>query len=60
MAITPGMGWNSWNHYHCDGLNEKVVIETMDAFVEKGLKAKGYEFINLDDCWQIARNEVIF
>jgi alpha-galactosidase len=30
VALTPGMGWNSWNHFHCDGLNEKVVMDTID------------------------------
>ena len=27
LARTPPMGWNSWNKFACEGLNEKVVRE---------------------------------
>uniref|UniRef100_A0A7I4BGN4 Alpha-galactosidase n=1 Tax=Physcomitrium patens TaxID=3218 RepID=A0A7I4BGN4_PHYPA len=43
LASTPPMGWNSWNHFACN-VNETVIFET-------GLAAKGYKYINLDDCW---------
>ncbi|XWS50923.1 hypothetical protein CRYUN_Cryun12cG0132200 [Craigia yunnanensis] len=50
IAQTPPMGWNSWNHFGCD-IEEKVVMETADAMVSRGLAKVGYEYINLDDCW---------
>jgi len=53
----PPMGWNSWNHFKCDGLNETVVKEVADSIVANGMKDAGYEYIVLDDCWQIARDE---
>lgn len=55
LAKTPQMGWNSWNHYNCD-INETVIKQTADKMVELGLDKKGYVYVNVDDCWQIARN----
>ncbi|XP_065841971.1 uncharacterized protein [Oscarella lobularis] len=55
VAQTPPMGWNSWNHFGCHGLNEDVIKGIADAFVSTGLKDCGYEYVNLDDCWQINR-----
>lgn len=57
LALTPPMGWNSWNRFQCDGVNETVIKEMADAMVEKGFKAVGYEYIVIDDCWQIGRDE---
>ncbi|XP_013385555.1 alpha-galactosidase [Lingula anatina] len=54
---TPPMGWNSWNHFQCDGLNESVVKETVDLLISSGLAKAGYKYVNLDDCWQLTRNE---
>lgn len=31
------------------------VLAVADAFVKLGLKAAGYEYVNIDDCWQVAR-----
>ncbi|KAG0564057.1 hypothetical protein M758_8G074400 [Ceratodon purpureus] len=50
LAATPPMGWNSWNHFACS-VNEAVIFETADALVSTGLAAKGYNYVNLDDCW---------
>jgi alpha-galactosidase len=50
------MGWNSWNHFQCEGLNEKVVRETADALLSSGMRNAGYEYIVLDDCWQSGRD----
>ena len=56
LALTPPMGWNSWNYFQCDGINEQVIMETADAMVESGMKEAGYEFIVIDDCWQVGRD----
>lgn len=45
------MGWNSWNHFGCDGLTEELVRETADAIVSSGLRDAGYDVVTLDDCW---------
>jgi alpha-galactosidase len=56
IAATPPMGWNSWNKFACNGLNEKVVKAQADAFVTSGMKDAGYQYVNLDDCWMDGRD----
>ena len=41
VAKTPPMGWNSWNHFACSGLNEDVVLSAAKAIVSTGLKKAG-------------------
>ena len=55
LGRTPPMGWNSWNKFHCN-INETLITQTVDLIIQTGLADKGYKYINLDDCWQIARN----
>src|SRR5437899_6021465 len=50
-ATPPTMGWNSWNAFGCHGLTETLVRETVDAIVNGGLLAAGYDTLTLDDCW---------
>ncbi|CAI9111657.1 OLC1v1011941C1 [Oldenlandia corymbosa var. corymbosa] len=50
LGRTPPMGWNSWNHFSCN-IDEKLIKQTADAMVSKGLAGLGYRYINLDDCW---------
>jgi alpha-galactosidase len=50
------MGWNSWNRFACDGLNETVVKKMADAFITSGMKDAGYQYVNLDDCWMNGRD----
>jgi len=45
------MGWNSWNHFGCDELNENVIERVTSALVSTGMKASGYVYVTLDDCW---------
>jgi alpha-galactosidase len=60
LALTPPMGWNSWNKFQCDSINEKVVREIADAMVSSGMKAAGYQYVVIDDCWQIDRDSAGF
>lgn len=55
LALTPQMGWNSWNRFACN-INETLIRQTADALVSSGLAAVGYNYLNLDDCWQVARD----
>jgi alpha-galactosidase len=50
LALTPPMGFNDWNAVHC-GVNEAFIKQTADLFVSTGLKAAGYQYVNIDDCW---------
>ena len=56
LARTPPMGWNSWNTFRLE-INEDLVKGIADTVVEKGLKDAGYEYIVIDDGWQIDRDE---
>ncbi|HSR19183.1 MAG TPA: glycoside hydrolase family 27 protein, partial [Ignavibacteriaceae bacterium] len=59
LALTPPMGWNSWNHFACE-INEKIIRETADAMVSSGMKDAGYLYINIDDCWHGERDSLGF
>ena len=59
LAMTPPMGWNSWNKFACN-VSEKLLKETADAMATNGLKDAGYEYIVIDDCWQISRDSMGF
>src|SRR3989441_7591185 len=55
LARTPPMGWNSWNHFHCD-VSAQLIKETADALVASGMRDAGYRYVVIDDCWQVARD----
>ncbi|KMT16789.1 hypothetical protein BVRB_2g042760 [Beta vulgaris subsp. vulgaris] len=56
LALTPQMGWNSWNFFACN-INETVIKETADALVSTGLADLGYVYVNIDDCWSSATRD---
>jgi alpha-galactosidase len=56
LALTPPMGWNSWNTFGCD-VNEELIRGMADAMVSSGMRDAGYKYIVIDDCWQVARDE---
>jgi alpha-galactosidase len=55
LALTPPMGWNSWNKFGCN-INESVIRVQADAMVSSGMRDAGYRYIVIDDCWQGARD----
>ena len=55
LARTPPMGWNSWNKFGCN-VSGKLIREMADAMVSSGMKAAGYQYIVIDDCWQVKRD----
>jgi len=55
LAPTPPMGWNSWNKFACN-VSEELIRETADAMVSSGMQAAGYQYVNIDDCWQVSRD----
>ncbi|WP_225321274.1 glycoside hydrolase family 27 protein [Rhizosphaericola mali] len=59
LALTPPMGWNSWNKFACN-VNEEMIREMADAMVATGMKDAGYSFINIDDCWHGDRDSLGF
>ncbi|MBM3436162.1 MAG: alpha-galactosidase, partial [Bacteroidetes bacterium] len=56
LALTPPMGWNSWN---CWGLavDEEKTIMSAKAYIGKGLINHGWTYINIDDGWEIHKDK---
>src|SRR3954470_11919439 len=55
VALTPPMGWNSWNKFACN-VSAELIQQTADAMVSSGMKDAGYEYVGIDDCWQVSRD----
>ena len=55
LAKTPPMGWNSWNKFGCN-VSDKLIREMADAMISSGMQAAGYQYVNIDDCWQVSRD----
>jgi alpha-galactosidase len=51
LARTPPMGWNSWNKF-AGRVDDATVRSIADAMVSSGMKAAGYQYINIDDTWE--------
>ena len=56
LARTPPMGWNSWNKFGCN-VSADLIKGVADAMVTSGMKDAGYEYVVIDDCWQVSRDE---
>jgi alpha-galactosidase len=56
LAQTPPMGWNSWNKFACH-VNEELIKSVADAMATNGMKDAGYQYVVIDDCWQVSRDE---
>ncbi|MCD9855208.1 NPCBM/NEW2 domain-containing protein [Epilithonimonas sp. JDS] len=55
IALTPTMGWNSWNCFGLEVSADKVK-RAADALVKSGLADHGWSYINIDDSWQYNRD----
>ena len=55
IALTPPLGWNSWNCFAAAVSDEKVRTAA-DAMVNSGLIQHGWTYINIDDCWEAGRD----
>src|ERR1700730_14838642 len=51
VALTPPMGWNSWYGALCD-VTDDIVRGAANSIVSSGMRAAGYSYVNVDDCWQ--------
>jgi alpha-galactosidase len=56
LSLKPPMGWNSWNKFGCN-IRENLVRQATDQMATSGLRAAGYEYVVIDDCWQGDRDE---
>ena len=55
IALTPTMGWNSWNCFGLEVSADKVK-RAADALIKSGLADHGWSYINIDDSWQYNRD----
>jgi len=51
-APSPPMGWNSWNYFGKEDINEKITREVIDAIAASGMKNAGYEYVIVDGGWR--------
>jgi alpha-galactosidase len=56
LALTPAMGWNSWNAYG-RAVSDSLARAAADAMVAKGLIDHGWTYVNLDDGWERSARE---
>lgn len=52
VALTPPMGWNSYNHYSCFP-NETIIQSNAKALVDLGLDKLGYTYVTPDCGWSV-------
>ncbi len=52
IALTPPLGWNSWNCFAC-AIDQDKVKSAADAMINSGLADHGWSYINIDDCWMV-------
>ena len=55
LALTPPMGWNSWNKFAAN-IDEELIRATADAMATNGMKDAGYVYVDIDDCWHGTRD----
>lgn len=51
LALTPPMGWNSWNIY-ATKVTQELLLANAKAMVSSGLINHGWSYMNIDDVWQ--------
>lgn len=52
LGLKPQMGWNSWNTFKCE-VSQDLMHTMADKIISLGLLELGYNYVNLDDCWQL-------
>ncbi|HEY3268105.1 MAG TPA: NPCBM/NEW2 domain-containing protein [Armatimonadota bacterium] len=56
LAQTPPIGWSAWNVW-AGTVDDAKVRAAADAMVRSGLADHGFQFVNIDDCWQAKRDD---
>jgi alpha-galactosidase len=56
LALTPPMGWNSWNTFDVN-ISDSLIRQIADSMVSTGMKDVGYQYINIDDLWQLPERD---
>jgi alpha-galactosidase len=56
LAMTPPMGWNSWNAFEKE-IDEEKIRAIADAMVSSGMRDAGYTYLVLDDAWMAKKRD---
>ncbi|CAF3327350.1 unnamed protein product [Rotaria socialis] len=56
LALTPPMGWSTWNVFYCD-YTEVDLMQIADMLVATGMLSAGYKYLNIDDCWEASSRD---
>ncbi len=56
IALTPPMGWNSWNTFQTH-ISEQLVKDIADKMVSSGMRDAGYNYLVLDDGWMAMQRD---
>ena len=51
IALTPPLGWNSWNSW-AGSVDQDKVLRSARVLVSSGLINHGWNYVNIDDTWQ--------
>ena len=66
LALTPPMGWMSWQRFKCSVdcgqhpngcISEALVKRTVEAMVAGGFVEAGYDTVSIDDCWMDGKRD---
>lgn len=55
IALTPPMGWSSWNCFGKE-INQEKIMAIAKAMASSGLSQYGWIYVNIDDGWQGLRS----
>ena len=56
LALTPPLGWNSWNVW-AERVDAGKVRDAADEMIKAGLARHGFSYVNIDDTWELGRSE---
>jgi alpha-galactosidase len=56
LALTPPMGWNSWNTFR-NKISDSLVRGIADSMVSSGMRDLGYQYVDIDDLWQLVERD---
>ncbi|XP_045452538.1 alpha-N-acetylgalactosaminidase-like [Melitaea cinxia] len=60
LALTPPMGWLTWQRFRCitdcekypdECISEALIKRTADIMLDEGYLEAGYNYVGIDDCW---------
>jgi len=54
LALSPPLGWNSWNCYRSK-IDDSKIRSIANGMLSSGLAARGYAYVNMDSGWQSKR-----